>query len=225
MKPLLVVLAGCGVTTVGESQPAQVTCGKEVFLHVADYSWVPPLDEIAGVHKNECWGYERRSDGFTCEYAASAAGHVTTADGGGPFASYDEITPPHAYDAAAVATCAQRSGRPVKTYAGNAPSWNQHAIAADVRFAELYLHESQADPYFAIWQSSYRGAFQPMINLGPSTGVDAYDVYAKTKRLCEAVDDEDWLGIYFYDPDGAGGAGMADWKALEIIYALNACTS
>jgi len=225
-----VICVGCGVGDASDPRGPDVqsettSCRKQVFLHVADYSWVPPLDSISGVHKNACWGYERRSDGFTCEYAASEADHVATDDGGAGFASYDEITPPHIYDAAAVASCAHESSRPVKTYAGNAPHWNQQGIAASVKFAELYLHEQEADPYFGTWQTSYRGSFQPMINLGPSTGVDAYDTYSKTMRICNAVGDGDWIGIYFYDPDGTGGAGMADWKALEIIYALNACTA
>jgi hypothetical protein len=200
-------------------------CRKTVFLHIADYSWVPPLDTVAGVHKNSCWGYELRSDGFACEYAASQADRVDTADGGGPFASYDEITPPHLYDATAVANCASQSGRPVRTYAGNAPHWNQHGIPANVKFAELYTQENEADPYYDIWSSSYRGAFRPMINLGPDTGVDAYDTYTKTKRICDAVSDGQWIGIYFYDPSAVGGAGMSDWKALEILYALDACTA
>src|SRR5438094_183178 len=44
-------------------------CTKTRYLHVANYSWVPPLHCVAGECSNGCWGSERRTSGFTCEYS------------------------------------------------------------------------------------------------------------------------------------------------------------
>jgi hypothetical protein len=92
-----------------------------------------------------------------------------------------------------------------------------------VKFAELYLHQDQSDIYYPTWSASFRGKFQPMINLSPETGVDDYDVYSKTKHICDTVADQTWMGIYFYSE--TTGDPMPDWEAREIIYAMNACTA
>ena len=65
-------------------------CTKTRYLHIADYSWVPPLHEANGVVNNGCWGFQRRANGFTCEYSAASAGYVKTEDNGGPFARSEE---------------------------------------------------------------------------------------------------------------------------------------
>jgi hypothetical protein len=180
---------------------------------------------VNGVCGNGCWGFQRRTSGFTCEYAGAQPDYVATADHGGPFASYNEIKPLNAHDAAAVAACAAQSKRPVRTYtAWNGSGWNHEGIPAAVSFAEIYGTEADASSKFWTWHDSARGAFAPMGNVSPETRVSFVGTKDLVARLCSATRDE-WVGLYFYDGQAADGAGMADWKAEAIIRGMNYCTT
>jgi hypothetical protein len=202
-----------------------VACTKTRYLHIADYSFVPPLHEAGGVVANGCWGFQRRANGFTCEYSATSPSYVKTEDHGGPFASYNEIKPLNAHDATAVAACAARSGRAVRTYtAWNGDGWNREGIAAAVSFAEVYGIQADASSKFWTWYGSERGTFAPMGNVSPETRVTFDSTKDLVARLCSATRDQ-WVGLYFYDGQAAGGAGMAEWKAEAIIRGMNYCTT
>lgn len=200
-------------------------CTRTRYLHIADYSYVPPLREANGVLNNGCWGFQRRANGFTCEYSATSAGYVKTQDNGGPFASYNEIKPLNAHDAAAVAACAARSGHAVRTYtAWNGHGWDREGIAAAVSFAEVYGIQADASSKFWTWYNGARGTFAPMGNVSPETRVTYEGTKDLVARLCSATRDE-WVGLYFYDGHAADGAGMSTWKAEAIIRGMNYCTT
>jgi hypothetical protein len=226
-------LAALLADTTPEQTPADTVpfdaqgaaCTKTRYLHVATYSWVPPLHCVGGECSNGCWGAERRTSGFTCEYSATHTGYVVTDDNGGPFASYNEIKSLNAHDAIAVANCRSRGGRPVRTYtAWNGAGWNAEGITASVSFAELYGTQADASSDFWTWYNHARGSFAPMGNVSPETHVSFAEVKALTARLCSATRDE-WAGLYFYDGQAVDGAGMADWKAAAIIRGMNYCTT
>ena len=142
---------------------------KTRYLHVATYSWVPPLHCVAGECSNGCWGAERRTSGFTCEYSATHTGYVITDDNGGPFASYNEIKSLNPHDAIAVENCRrQRGGRPLRTYTvWNGTGWDSEGIAARIHFAELFGTQSEATPHMWTWFANARGTYSPMTNLSP----------------------------------------------------------
>src|SRR6185503_2416315 len=119
---------------------AKANCSKHRFLHIANFSFVAPLDCVNGVCPNGCWGYQRRTSGFACDYNASQGDFLQTRPGDGPFASYNEIKPLNQHDAQAVAACrTQSGGRPLRTYAvWNGAGWSNEGIAATIRFAEVY---------------------------------------------------------------------------------------
>ncbi|MBA3499519.1 MAG: hypothetical protein M4D80_02755 [Myxococcota bacterium] len=201
-------------------------CSKQRFLHVANYSFVGELSScVNGVCPNGCWGSQRRTSGFACDYDASAADRVKTRDGGLAFASYNEIKPLNADDATAVANCRAQSGHGIRTYAvWNGSGWSNEGIAASVRFAELYGPQNEASPHFARWYQSWRATWSPMTNVSPETGVSFDDVKRTVAKICSATR-TGWLGLYFYDGDAAGGAGMAAWKREAIIRGMNYCTT
>src|SRR5256885_994685 len=59
-------------STVEVALAAGPHCTKHRFLHVANFSFVEPLSEcVNGACPNGCWGYQRRTSGFTCDYAAT----------------------------------------------------------------------------------------------------------------------------------------------------------
>jgi hypothetical protein len=206
-------------TSLGRS----VSCTKQRFLHIANYSFVAPLDCVNGVCPNGCWGYQRRTSGFACDYAAGEADKVKTRPGDGPFASYNEIKPLNAS-----ASCrAQSGGRSLRTYVvWNGAGWNREGIAAAVTFAELYGPQHERSPHFWTWYNgAARATYAPMTNLSPETNVTFEQTKQDVARLCSATRTGGWLGIYFYDPDGAGGAGMSDWKREAIIRGMNYCTT
>jgi hypothetical protein len=206
---------------------AAVECTKQRFLHIANYSFVGRLDEcVNGACPNGCWGFQRRTSGFQCDYAAAEGDRVRTRDGGGPFASYNEIKPLNASDATAVANCrTQSGGRAVRTYAvWNGAGWSNEGIAASVKFAELYGTQSEATPHFATWYDGARTAFSPMTNISPETSIDFVGVKRTIARICSATR-SGWAGAYFYDGAASGGAGMADWKREAIIRGMNYCTT
>jgi hypothetical protein len=211
-----------------ETQIAATACTKERYLHVANYSYVGALGCANGVCSNGCWGYQRRTSGFACDYAGSQADFVETRIGenNGPFASYNEIKPLNAHDAAAVANCrAQSGGLPVRTYTvWNGTGWNAEGIPADVKFAEVFGRQSEAAPHFWTWFANARGSFSPMANVSPETGITFVGTKETVARLCSATRTE-WMSVYFYDPQAAGGSGMADWKREAIIRGMNYCTS
>src|SRR5438552_3223948 len=157
---------------------ATTACTKQRFLHVANWSFVAKLSEcVNGVCPNGCWGVQERTGGFTCDYNASETDHVKTTDGGGPFASYNEIKSLNAHDDLAVAACKRESGgRHLRTYAAwNGAGWNNEGIAASVRFAEVYGTQADAASSFWTWHAGSRGTFAPMVNLSPETGVSFKD--------------------------------------------------
>ena len=206
---------------------ANVRCTKRRFLHFANYSFVAPLDQcVNGVCPNGCWGYQRRTSGFACDYDPTKPSFVRTRPGDGPFASYNEIKPLNANDATAVAACRAASGnRALRTYAvWNGAGWNNEGISAPVRFAELYGPQSEAAPHFWTWFHGSRGSFSPMANVSPETRLSFVQTKAITARICSATRTA-WAGLYFYDPDGSGGSGMADWKREAIIRGMNYCTT
>src|SRR5436190_12300282 len=97
----------------GESSEAALAfkaeCTKRRYLHVSNFSFVAPLDCVNGVCPNGCWGYQRRTSGFACDYNASQGDFLSTRPGDGPFASYNEIKPLNQHDAVAVAACRTQS--------------------------------------------------------------------------------------------------------------------
>jgi hypothetical protein len=200
-------------------------CKRVRFLHVANWSYVADLDCAGGVCKNACWGAQRRTSGFACDYSAGQADRITTRDGGAAFASYNEIKPLNASDGTAVASCKAQSGHPVRTYVvWNGAGWNREGISAALHFAELYGTQSEAQPHFWGWYDGYRDGYAPMVNVSPETGIGADGVVNAVKRMC-ATTRNGWLGLYFYDADASGGAGMAEWKRAAIIRAMNDCTT
>jgi len=208
------------VTTI-----AKVACTKQRFLHIANYSFVAKLECVNGVCPNGCWGYQRRTTGFACDYDAAAPDRVKTRDGGAAFASYNEIKPLHPDDDIAVANCRAQSGHKLRTYAvWNGSGWNNEGIAAAVRFAELYGPQAESMPEFWVWYNGYRGSWSPMNNVSPETRVDFETVKRQIAKMCSATR-TGWLGTYFYDKDAAGGAGMSDWKREAIIRGMNYCTT
>jgi hypothetical protein len=208
------------------SEAARTSCTKHRFLHVANYSYVAKISEcVNGACPNGCWGVQERTGGFSCDYDASAADFIKTRDGGGPFASYNEIKPLNAHDAAAVASCRAQSGLPVRTYsAWNGTGWSSEGIAAQVHYAELYGPQKEMAPEFWTWHDGWRASFAPMANFSPETAIDAAGVKAWTARLCSSTRDG-WLGIYFYDATNSNGVGMAPWKREMIIRGMNYCTT
>jgi hypothetical protein len=204
---------------------ARVACTKHRFLHVANWSFVGPLDEcVNGACPNGCWGYQRRTSGFSCDYDRTQPDLIETRDGGGPFASYNEIKSLNASDAAAVANCrAQSGGRPVRTYAvWNGSGWSNEGITAAVKFAEIYGTQAEAATRFWTWFDGSRAGFAPMANVSPETALSAVATKQTTARLCSATRDG-WLGLYYYI--AGGGPGMADWKREAIIRGMNYCTT
>jgi hypothetical protein len=205
---------------------AKASCTKHRFLHIANYSFVAPLACVNGVCPNGCWGYQRRTSGFACDYDASQGDLLATRPGTGPFASYNEIKPLNANDATAVANCrAQSGGRPIRTYAvWNGTGWSNEGIAAAIKLAEVYGPQDEAAPHFWTWYNTARGTFSPMGNISPEARVDLAEVKAMTARMCSATRNG-WLGLYFYDGEASGGAGMAAWKREAIIRGMNYCTT
>ncbi len=205
---------------------AKPACSKQRFVHIANFSFVAPLGCVNGVCPNGCWGYQRRTSGFACDYDGTQADLIKTRAGDAPFASYNEIKPLNANDAGAVASCrAQSGGRPMRTYAvWNGTGWNNEGIAAAVRFAEVYGPQHEASPHFWTWFNTARSSFAPMSNISPETGISAVSVKQTVARLCSATRNG-WLGLYFYDGEAAGGAGMAEWKREAIIRGMNYCTT
>jgi hypothetical protein len=202
-------------------------CTKRRFLHVANFSFVGKLECVNGVCPNGCWGWQCRTSGFACDYAADQPDRVATRAGDAPFASYNEIKSLHASDAVAVANCKRQSGgRRLRTYAvWNGTGWDNEGITAAIRFAELYGPQDEATPHFWRWYNGYRGAgWSPMTNISPETFIDATGVKRTVARLCSATR-TGWLGIYFYDDGNSGGAGMSAWKREAIIRGMNYCTT
>jgi len=201
-------------------------CTRLRFLHIANWSYVADLATCAGgVCKNSCWGSQRRTSGFTCDYAAAQGDKIATRDGGAAFASYNEIKPLNASDGTAVASCKAQSGHPVRTYVvWNGSGWNREGISAAIHFAELYGTQAEAQPRFWTWYDGYRGTYAPMGNVSPETNISAEGVENMVKRLC-ATTGNGWLGLYFYDGSSSGGPGMAEWKRAAIIRAMNYCTT
>lgn len=239
------VLAGCQAATIGDEgdyedgagdtgQPPDGQlgtlessgCTRHRYLHLANWSYVAPLTCAGGDCKNACWGYQRRTSGFSCDYSAGQADLIKTRDGGGAFASYNEIKPLNAHDALAVSHCKNQSGHPLKDYvAWNGSGWNREGIAARVHFAELYGRQSEAMTHFSTWYGGYRTGYAPMINISPETHLSAAQVYSLTKKACLATRQGGWVGVYFYDGSCADGCGMAAWKRAAVIRAMNDCTA
>ena len=226
-----------GDDSVPEEQPAdvdtselaiaaQATCTKHRFLHIANWSFVAPLECVNGACPNGCWGFQRRTSGFQCDYAGAQGDFVATRDGGGAFASYNEIKSLNAHDTAAVNNCrAQSGGRALRTYTvWNGAGWDNEGIGASVKFAELYGLQSEATPRFATWYAGSRGAFAPMTNISPETFIDFVGVKRTIAKICSATRNG-WAGAYFYDGGASGGPGMADWKREAIIRGMNYCTT
>lgn len=210
-----------------ETQVAAASgCKRVRFLHVANWSYVADLATCAsGVCKNACWGSQRRTSGFACDYSSSQADRIATRDGGAAFASYNEIKPLNASDGTAVASCKAQSGHPLRTYVvWNGSGWNREGISATLHFAELYGTQSEAQPRFWTWYEGYRDTYSPMGNVSPETFISAEGVENMVKRMC-ATTRTGWLGLYFYDGNASGGAGMAEWKRAAIIRAMNYCTT
>jgi hypothetical protein len=205
---------------------AKTACTKQRFLHFANFSFVAPLECVNGVCPNGCWGYQRRTSGFTCDYDATQGDFLKSRAGDGPFASYNEIKSLNTHDETAVASCrAQSGGRPLRTYAvWNGTGWSNEGITAAIRFAEVYGPQNEAAPHFWTWYNTARTAFSPMGNISPETGVDLKAVKAMTARMCSATR-SGWLGLYFYDGGASGGPGMAAWKREAIIRGMNYCTT
>lgn len=213
--------------TVEVAPVAHAVCTKHRFLHVANWSWVGPLSEcVNGACPNGCWGYQRRTSGFSCDYDPAEPDLIKThaGDAGGPFASYNEIKPLNANDAAAVANCkAQSGGLPVRTYAAwNGSGWSNEGIAAAVKFAEVYGTQAEAATRFGTWFADARASFAPMGNVSPETGLTAVTTKQMVARLCSATRNG-WLGLYYYV--ASGGPGMSDWKREAIIRGMNYCTT
>lgn len=205
----------------------KVACTKQRFLHIANWSFVAALDQCAnGVCPNGCWGFQRRTSGFQCDYAAGEGDLVATRDGGARFASYNEIKSLNAHDAAAVTNCRRQSGgRALRTYAvWNGAGWDNEGIAANVKFAELYGLQREATPHLWTWYHNARGAFSPMTNLSPETAIDFVATKRVIAQICSATRTA-WAGLYFYDGGASGGPGMAEWKREAIIRGMNYCTT
>jgi len=206
---------------------AAAKCTKQRFLHIANWSFVAPLDLCAnGVCPNGCWGFQRRTSGFQCDYAAGEADFVKTRDGGARFASYNEIKPLNPHDAAAVRNChTQSGGDPVRTYTvWNGVGWDNEGIVANVKFAELFGTQQEATPHLWTWYGNARGAFSPMTNLSPDTFIDFVAAKRVIAQICSATRNG-WAGLYFYDGEASGGPGMAEWKREAIIRGMNYCTT
>jgi hypothetical protein len=204
---------------------AAVACTKHRYLHIANYSFVAELGCVNGVCPNGCWGYQRRTSGFMCEYDATQTDRVRTRDGGAAFASYNEIKSLNTADQTAVASCKQQSGHPLRTYAvWNGSGWNNEGITAAVRFAELYGPQQEASPHFWFWYDQFRAGWSPMTNVSPETGISFAGVKRTVARICSATR-TGWAGLYFYDGKASGGAGMAAWKREAIIRGMNYCTT
>ena len=211
--------------TIEAALAPSTACTKTRYLHIADYSFVPPLHCANGICGNGCWGFQRRANGFTCDYNGSQPDYINTTDAGGPFASYNEIKSLNAHDSTAVANCRAESGRSVRTYTvWNGSGWNSEGIPAAVQFAEMYGSQSDASSSFWTWYDNARGSFSPMANVSPETGVTFDSTKDLVARICSSTRNG-WLGLYFYDGKAAGGAGMADWKAEAIIRGMNYCTT
>jgi hypothetical protein len=206
---------------------ANAPCTKHRYLHVANWSFVAPLDEcVNGVCPNGCWGSQRRTSGFACDYDASQPDFLKTRPGDAPFASYNEIKSLNPHDAAAVAACRTQSGnRKLRTYTvWNGVGWDNEGIAAGVKFAELFGSQQEATPHFWTWYNNARGTYSPMSNISPETGASFKYVKQITARICSATR-SGWAGLYFYDGDASGGTGMAAWKREAIIRGMNYCTT
>jgi hypothetical protein len=211
--------------TVEASLVARTACTKRRFLHVANWSFVGRLDQcVNGACPNGCWGYQRRTSGFTCDYDRTEPDLIKTRAADGPFASYNEIKPLNASDAAAVANCrAQSGGRSLRTYAvWNGSGWSNEGIAAAVKFAEIYGTQAEAATQFWTWFGGSRASFAPMANVSPETALSAVATKQTVARLCSATRNG-WLGLYYYV--SAGGPGMADWKREAILRGMNYCTT
>lgn len=200
-------------------------CKRLRYLHIANWSYVADLTCAGGVCKNACWGYQRRTSGFACDYTSAQADRIQTRDGGAAFASYNEIKPLNASDGTAVASCKAQSGHKVRTYVvWNGSGWNREGISAAIHFAELYGTQSEATPRFWSWYEDYRDSYAPMANISPETYISGEGVTNAVKRMCAATRNG-WLGLYFYDGSASGGPGMAEWKRAAIIQAMNYCTT
>jgi len=220
-------LAPIDVDTVEVDVAPKVACTKQRFLHIANWSFVAPLDLCANrVCPNGCWGFQRRTSGFQCDYAAAEGDFVKTRDGGGPFASYNEIKSLTPHDAAAVRNChTQSGGRPVRTYTvWNGAGWDHEGIVANVKFAELFGTQQEATPHLWTWYRNSRGTFSPMTNLSPDTFIDFVGAKRVIAQICSATRNG-WAGLYFYDGEASGGPGMAEWKREAIIRGMNYCTT
>jgi hypothetical protein len=113
----------------------------------------------------------------------------------------------------------------VRTYVvWNGVGWNAEGIAAAVQFAEVYGTQAEAQTRFWTWYNGYRSSFAPMANVSPETGLSFEATKALVARICSATR-HGWAGLYFYDGQAAGGAGMADWKREAIIRGMNYCTT
>jgi hypothetical protein len=93
-----------------------------------------------------------------------------------------------------------------------------------VSFAEVYGIQADARSKFWTWYDNARGTYAPMGNVSPETHLTYEATKDLVARLCSATRDE-WLGLYFYDSQGADGAGMSVWKAEAIIRGMNYCTT
>jgi hypothetical protein len=205
---------------------AKASCTRQRFVHFANFSFVAELGCVNGVCPNGCWGYQRRTSGFSCDYDATASDFVKTTTGTGPFASYNEIKSLNPRDAAAVANCRAQSGnRPMRTYTvWNGSGWDSEGIPASLQFAELFGTQTEGASRFAPWFSSWRGQFAPMANVSPETGITFAGTKQTVAKICAATRNG-WLGLYFYDGQASGGPGMADWKREAIVSAMNYCTT
>ncbi len=214
----------------GTTAESLAHCTKTRHVHIANFTSFTALSEAGSAKKNNCWGSERRTSGFRCDYDASSPDFLKTHEGDAPFASYNEIKPLNKYDATAVKNCRDQSGHPVRTYAAwNGSGWSNEGIGAHVKFAELYgLSNPQAevapDSIYAIWKSSYRSSWAPMANISPETSIGYDGVYDITRKLCNDTQNG-WIGFYFSDKTCSGGCGVSDWKREAMIKAMNYCTT
>ncbi|HTR54257.1 MAG TPA: hypothetical protein VMJ10_26375 [Kofleriaceae bacterium] len=203
---------------------ADVACAHHRYLHVANFSFVaPPSQCVNGVCPNGCWGAQRRTSGFACDYDAGVPGDVAERDGGTTFASYNEIKPLNAHDNVAVARCEADSGHaPMRTYTvWNGAGWDSEGIPANIHFAEIYGPQDEATTELWPWYDGYRDRYAPLANISPNVDLSALDIKRAVARICTATRDG-WLGLYYYNQ---AGDSMSDRKRQAIIEGMNYCTT
>jgi len=212
------------VEPIAASLHADLACAHHRYLHVANFSFVDKLSEcVNGICPNGCWGVQRRTSGFACDYDAGASGDVAERDGGTTFASYNEIKSLNAHDDVAVARCEADSGHaPMRTYTvWNGAGWDSEGIAANIHFAELFGTQEEATSELWPWYDRYRGSYAPLGNISPNVGLGAIDIEREVARICTATRNG-WLALYYYNQ---AGDSMSDWKRAAIIAAMNYCTT